>query len=249
MIKTYLYPFLLYTLCINFSHAQFTDLNEYGFKGKVKIATTTSYQLLKTVNGQLVPEDTTHWYRKEVIYFDQKGNIDSVIQSSERKYYKDFKPSKDTFPTFLKMIKKYFYDSKGKKRTGIEFEKENQNNPNMIVFSWPNPHLYVESKFSKGDGHTFSIDSIWLRKDGRDSAGVYSYSIDNNMKPLSKYVALYNGNNELIGYNEKQFYPDHEMMIRFEILSKDAMGNLTKVGLKMEGEDLTGIRYRTYIYY
>jgi hypothetical protein len=252
MSKKYFYSAVFFTVNLVFSYSQHNDLTEYGLKEKVKVATSLSYQILKTENGRLVPTDTAKWYRKEIIYFNQKGNVDSVSYFVQNRYYKSYELNPDTSrPSYYCITKKYFYDAKGRKKSGISTNNYSKQ-PSLINITWPAKNLYVEATTVKGYYQIQSVDSIWIGKNGRDSCGSYSIFREDGLMPVSRYDAFYNDKNELDHYNEYGLLlPLGEIsVITSEIWEKDKIENPTLIMLKENGDpELISIKYRSYVYY
>jgi hypothetical protein len=256
MNKSWLYAFLISGTLLASGVAQaqqHTDLIEYGLKGKVKTFTIVRYQLLTTNNGQLVPTDTNEWYRKDVFHFNKNGNIDSIRYINHYHYYKSYQQSPDTSMPFASTtFKRYFYDTKGKKTSGISMN-DYSDEPSLITVSWPGKNLYVEASMVKGYNHVQSVDSIWIGKNGRDSVGSYSQFIEDHLMLVSRYHAFYNEQNDLDYYNEQNLLPPVGEMdvITMQIFTRDKEGNPANVVLTQKrGSELSSaILYRSYIYY
>src|SRR5688572_10800514 len=77
---------LLGVNCIPVAYSQYSELKEYGLKGKVKSMIRRVYQITdEKTNPDKI--DTSKWISKTITYFNTSGNVDSMVNYSNGQNY------------------------------------------------------------------------------------------------------------------------------------------------------------------
>jgi hypothetical protein len=240
---------ILNVICTSSVNAQSTDWVEYGVRGKVKVRTTLRYQLKNSINKN-VPVDTTVWYSKEIMYFNKKGKLDSLVNEYNSSNNINSGYIVDSSQLVKRFTQRFFYDQAGKKRSGLELEYPSKQEQTVITYSWLAKNMYVQSKMVKGDEHALPVDSIWLGKNGRDSVRSTSQYLGTYLMKLYRFEAFYDESGERIRAIEQEFLPFDERILTYEITSRDKKGNGQVIWITSNKlKDPTTVERMYYEYY
>jgi len=158
--------FILVTTYLMFACAgtknYYTDANEWGYKGRVKRVVTKIYFGLVKYNHWIVNEDKLISINTK--YFDKKGRMISVVDSSVSKEYTAY-------------YQKYIYNHDGNLTTGFVVYNKEGKQIGQSKFTWLSKQKYrQQGKIDEGNGE-YTIDAYaTLNKNYRDWKGHYTMS-------------------------------------------------------------------------
>ena len=234
------------SLClVSIIYGQFTDLKEYGLNGKVKTIEKTFYQFFEEKNGELVPADSLKFFKKEKVYVNRSGNIDSLKRHANYANYKLANGKGETIHSTLT----FKYDQKGNKISGIEtVDGELKESGTIYSFSFKS-FMYTE-KYTTKSGSILGERVVYLNQQKRDSL-LYErfFSFDKiSMDLITR--CYYTSENELYTYVEVDKLSGDTSVIRHAYVKKDEHKNPVLIYLYRNGskQPLTIITYR-YTYY
>lgn len=70
---------LFTVISFNAQNKKYSELNEYKLRGKIKAITQYIYTDLIPKESVFIPKDSLKWKSKSIIYYNIKGNCDSIV--------------------------------------------------------------------------------------------------------------------------------------------------------------------------
>ncbi len=241
---TLFFYFLLSISSISVSFSQYSELREYGFKGRVKSMVTTQYQLITYKKDDYTPIDTSMWNWKSRLFFNTSGNVDSITGCVN---YANYVPSDDNNTNCYKTL--YYYNMIGKKQTGLDIGDVGSDKKNPIVVEWPNEHQYIERTYTP-NLELKTENTVWLNRNFRDSAGTSLFYSQGELISNTTFMSDFNEKGELIRNIGKDLVTGITDTTYYKIKSYDHEGNPTVIYL-YEGNSTEpkAINIRKYQYY
>lgn len=225
--------------------AQYSDLKEYGLKGKVKSMTRHHYLLVRENGSSIEPVNPEIWISKTITYFNKNGNIDSMTNCTN---FQNYEPSIDRQTNYSRTI--YYFDNKGRKTTGVYIGNINEPEIEPILINWVNKYQYIEKTYRPNSTELKTSITAWLNVNYRDSAGMSLYYYGDSLMSDNRYISKFNDKNELLYYVETELVGNEIDTIQVEIKTKDMKGNPTKtVMYKNRYPTKFSLYIRTYEYY
>lgn len=192
--------------------AQHSDLAEYGLKGRVKQMTAFHYYNAKIIDGKWIPLNREKYNYKSTTYFNESGNIDSIV-NSESDVENPFKVKHEfTYENNRKVGGRY-YDFDGKLSQIYSIE-------------WKNKRKYVLT--SKDIyGAKVLVTTTWLNRDFREKKAENIFYENDKARYHGKYESFINGNQHLIKAKIYNLHENREHTNLYFHFGKDQFNNIT----------------------